>query len=75
MKTQYLTLDALSSVLGLPRTYLRRLAKLGDLPYLNVGGKMRFSEAQVREKLEAMALEVEKNDACVVKNRRLAQGT
>ena len=51
----YISLEALSSNLGLPKGYLRDLAVKGQIPCLNVNGRLRFSRQDVREALEAMA--------------------
>jgi excisionase family DNA binding protein len=55
--SEYLPLDALAATVGLPRAYLRRLAREGRLPCLNVGGRLRFDEGQVREALRRLAAE------------------
>jgi len=55
MKTQYLSLEALAAVLGLPQNYLRQLAKQKRIPSLKVGGRMRFQESEVREALVKIA--------------------
>ena len=75
MKSQYIPLDALSATLGLPRNYLRALAMKGDIPHLNVNGRMRFSERQVREKLDAIALEPEMPEVSAGRKGTLVQGT
>jgi len=49
--SEYLPLDALAATLGLPRSYLRRMAREGSIPALNVNGRLRFDEAAVREAL------------------------
>ena len=48
MIIQYLTLEALATILALPRTYLRDLANQGQIPYLDVNGRKRFIESEVR---------------------------
>ena len=55
----YIPLDALATRLGLPRTYLRNLAKEKLIPCLNVNGRLRFDEGSVREALRCMASTVE----------------
>jgi len=50
-------LDALAAALGLPRPYLRRLVHEGKIPCLNVTGRLRFDEAQVREALRRLAVQ------------------
>lgn len=55
MKTQYLSLEVLASVLGLPKSYLRQLTKQKQIPSLKVGGRMRFQESDVRDALSKMA--------------------
>ena len=53
---EYLSLDALAAALGLSRPYLRRLARTGQIPSLNVNGRFRFDELQVREALRQLAV-------------------
>lgn len=55
MKTTYLPLEALAAVLNLPQSYLRKLAKQKRIPLLNVSGRMRFQERDVREALVKIA--------------------
>jgi predicted site-specific integrase-resolvase len=55
---EYMPLDALAAALGLPRLYLRRLARMGKIPCLNVTGRLRFDEAQVREALRRLAVQL-----------------
>ena len=55
MKMQYLSLEALSATLGLPHQYLRNLAAEGHIPFLDVNGRKRFSEREVREALASLA--------------------
>ena len=55
MKTQYLSLERLAAVLNLPKSYLRKLAKQKQIPFLDVSGRMRFQEKDVREALTKMA--------------------
>jgi len=49
--TEYISLDALAASLGLPRTYLRRLATEKVIPALDVSGRLRFDEEAVRSAL------------------------
>ena len=53
--SEYLPLDALAAALNLSRPYLRRLAREGRIPSLNVNGRLRFDEAQVRAALRRLA--------------------
>lgn len=53
--TEYVSLDALAAMLNLPRPYLRHLAQEGRVPSLNVNGRLRFDERQVREALRLLA--------------------
>jgi excisionase family DNA binding protein len=53
--TSYLSLDALAARLGLSRPYLKEQAGRGTIPCLRVGGRMRFTEAAVREALAKLA--------------------
>lgn len=55
MKTQYLSLEALSAVLSLPQNYLRQLAEQKQIPMLIVANRMRFQESEVRYALLKMA--------------------
>jgi len=55
MKTQFLSLEVLAATLGLPQAYLRNLAKQGQIPHLDVNGRMRFHEAEVREALSNLS--------------------
>jgi excisionase family DNA binding protein len=55
MYSQYISLDVLASRLALPRTYLRDLVATKDIPFLNVRGRKRFDEQQVREALRTLA--------------------
>jgi len=48
---QYLSLESLAAYLGLPENYLRRMAKAGIIPSLNVSGRLRFDLAAVKEAL------------------------
>ncbi len=55
MFSEYLPLDALATRLGLPRTWLKREADSGRLPYVQAGAHRRFDEDQVREHLRQQA--------------------
>ena len=57
MKTlaTYCSLEALSAILQLPQHFLRERAIAGDIPFLNVGGRLRFKPSQVQEALEKLA--------------------
>lgn len=55
MDSRFITLESLAARLWLPRTYLRRLAIEGAIPYLNVNGALRFEEDHVREALRRLA--------------------
>lgn len=60
MITNYISLDCLALNLSLPKTYLRRLVKSGELPYVDTGnGRKRFKEDSVRaalDKIEQQAI-------------------
>jgi hypothetical protein len=51
----YITLEHLSGRLNLPEKFLRTLAMKGVIPSLNVNGRLRFSEQQVRDALDREA--------------------
>ena len=51
MKKKYLPLEPLALILGLPQNYLRALADSGKIPSLNVNGRLRFDESEVRSAL------------------------
>jgi excisionase family DNA binding protein len=52
MLTDYVSLECLALQLALPKTYLKRLADSGKLPYIDTGnGRKRFQEQSVREAL------------------------
>lgn len=55
MVNEYISLEALAAILGLPKMYLRRLANQGLIPYLDVGGRKRFIEGEVRKVLTEMS--------------------
>lgn len=58
--TTYLSLDALAVRLGLSRPFLREQVKRGTIPYLRVGGRLRFEEMAVRETLRQIAASPQK---------------
>lgn len=55
MNEEYISLEALAATLGLPQTFLRRLADQREIPSLNVNGRLRFDEGEVREALNRIA--------------------
>ena len=55
MVTGYLSLEALAARLNLPQRYLRDLAADKVIPYLDVNGRLRFCEPEVREALSNLA--------------------
>ncbi len=55
MKAKYTSLEGLAASLGLPRRYLRDLARRRLIPFLNVSGRLRFDESAVRSALERIA--------------------
>ena len=59
MKSQYLSLEALAATLGLPQGYLRNLASEGQIPFLDVNGRKRFYEEDVRDALKKMTKDYE----------------
>ena len=61
----YLPLEALAANLGLSQSYLRGLAKRRLIPYLDVNGRLRFDEAQVR----AALIDIAGVGFCRVKNK------
>ena len=52
---EYVSLDHPAGSLGLPKSYLRELAIAGRIPCLNIRGRWRFEEAQVRAALREIA--------------------
>ncbi len=54
-ESQYVPLDALAVILGLPRTFLRREAERGAIPFVQAGAFRRFDPEQVREHLRRRA--------------------
>lgn len=55
MASEYISLEVLAATLGLPPRYLRSMAIRGEIPHLNVNGRRRFNEDQVRAALERIA--------------------
>jgi excisionase family DNA binding protein len=55
MMTQYLPLDALAARLNLSARYLRQLADAKKIPSLDVNGRRRFDEQDVRDALKRLA--------------------
>ena len=55
MNTRYVSLDVLATRLGLPRTFLRDQVRQRRIPYLRVGGRLRFDESAVHEALQKQA--------------------
>ena len=51
----YCSLEALAATLQLPQGFLRELALQGDIPYLNVRGKLRFNPNEVQKRLDRIA--------------------
>jgi len=58
----YISLNVLSDELGLPRAYLRRLARQGKIPYLRAGNQIRFLLDEVAEALKTLQDGRLKND-------------
>lgn len=54
--TQFLPLTVLATRLGLPASYLRRLANQAKIPSLRVNGRVRFDEGAVRDALHQLSL-------------------
>jgi len=54
---QLIPLDVLAKRLGLPLAYMRRLARSGRIPSLNVSGRLRFDLDLVYEALLRMSCE------------------
>jgi len=55
MTKQYLSLEALAATLGLPQKYIKNLAQQGQIPFLNVNGRKRFCEPEVRDALSELS--------------------
>lgn len=56
MDRRFITLSRLAARLGLPRRFLREQARRGLIPYLLVGGRMRFEEPAVCDALRRQSL-------------------
>lgn len=54
-KYKYVSLEALAAELCLPKEYLKNLASRGDIPNLDVNGKMRFNLQAVQQALDKLA--------------------
>ena len=54
-RISYISLEALSATLGLPKAYLKNLADSGEIPCLDVNGRRRFNRQAVRETLDSKA--------------------
>ena len=52
---EYISLEVLAAMLKLPNKYLKELAESNNIPSLDVNGRLRFCEQQVREALEVLA--------------------
>lgn len=57
MKTPatYCSLEALAATFQLPQHFLRELALRGDIPALNVNGRLRFNPVEVQTALDSLA--------------------
>jgi excisionase family DNA binding protein len=55
MAKKYENLKSISQYLGLPPRYIRLLAETGEIPFLNVGGRLRFNADAVRKALDILA--------------------
>jgi len=56
-------LEPAAAWLGLPRSYLRRLADSGEVPFIFVGNSRRFCLPDVKEALRAKAEEQRQRQA------------
>lgn len=52
---KYITLKGLSLTIGLPKTYLRKLAEKREIPCLDVGGRLKFNLEAVQRALSELA--------------------
>ncbi len=50
-----MSLEPAALRLGVPKTYLRKLADAGDVPYIDTGGRRLFCLTDVAEALRAKA--------------------
>ena len=55
MDTTYYSLEAVAGKLNLPRVYIRRMAEEKRIPYLVVGGRLRFNPSAVQSALDKIA--------------------
>ena len=53
--TYFVSLSRLSSSLKLPKDYLVRLAKKGEIPCLTVNSRLRFNPTAVQQELDKLA--------------------
>lgn len=53
--TTYCSLEALAATFQLPQYFLRELALRGDIPALNVNGRLRFNPVEVQNALDELA--------------------
>ena len=58
-------MDVLVARLGLPRTYLKKLAACHEIPFLDVNGRKRFDESQVREALREKTTKRKESIPCL----------
>ena len=54
-ESTFVSLDHLAARLGLPSTYLKRLAERRAVPCLRVSGRMKFNPLEVQQALDRMA--------------------
>jgi excisionase family DNA binding protein len=53
---EFMSLHRLALRLGLPKTYIRRLADAGEIPFVRVGGRARrFCQADVADAIRQLA--------------------
>ncbi len=50
----YISLELIAIKLKLPKKYIRQRAEVGDIPCLNVNGRLRAQEQSVREALSKL---------------------
>jgi hypothetical protein len=55
-KSKFETLEGLAAEFHLPQRYLRDLANQGKIPFLNVGGRLRFNPRAVADALDRIAV-------------------
>ncbi len=56
IQPEYISLEHLATTLRLPKSYLRGLAKVGTIPVLHVGSRMRFRVEDVRHALRELTV-------------------